>query len=873
MSVAGPEPPMSSESDYRVIVAAPHWTLNGVNVFSLNLVRGLRRRGVDARVVLTEEDTELVSTPDPPMARPSEVPFDRLPVEWWEGWGAHWGAMIRYLEAQAPCVYIPNYDYRHSCVSPLLPPTVSIVGVVHSDDPLHYEHVTRLGEYWDATVCVSRTLAERTVELCPAISERVRAIPIGISMPAEQPAREPEPGGVLRLVYHGMLKQHQKRVLDLPRVVAALEERGVPVELSIAGGGPDEERLREACAGQVERGTVRFLGVVSHDRIPELLRASDVFLLTSEFEGMPNALLEAMANGCVPVVSDMESGIPEVVRDGESGFLPPVGDVEAFADRLERLQADPELRRRMAASAYASVSRGAFSSEQMIDAYVEVFDAVVEAARRGDFERPAGELVPPPAEVEGVGIFQARDDSWVWELGHREEGVGSFPSWQDYHDFERRLSPRSRPSASDLRVIAGSPFWTDNWSNVKCHELLRGLARAGVPARLLLTEERTRLVEIEEPRLPYPTEVPVDHLPVGRKEGWGGHWGATIRYLERQAPCIYLPLHDWRHACVAPRLSSGVIVVGTLTGDELHLEQVARLADSLNAVVASGAGPARDFARGHPQLADRTTVIRPGLDVLEEAPSGRGEEGALPRILVYEPEGRGHRRLPGLEQTLAALEAVAGPVSVTIVGSHPEHSGTLALLRRGSRSDDREVVGPASHAELLELFESHDVAVAWPDGETLGEDLLRAMGRGCVPVILSEASIRLLDDEINGVRVSPDDPGALAERLGELSDPARRAALSVAAHRTASKLFGIDDMAAAYLQLFDRLRRESEGGSFQRLAGELRPPPKEVAGVSIFPVELPYAVDGVGRFPSASDYRRFRGQQGPWQRLRDLLAR
>src|SRR5437016_5217351 len=81
-----------------VVVGGSYWALNGVNVFSVNLVRGLREEGLAAHILLTEEATNLVRITEAPMPRPDDVPIVELPVERQRSWGAHWGAMIRYLE-------------------------------------------------------------------------------------------------------------------------------------------------------------------------------------------------------------------------------------------------------------------------------------------------------------------------------------------------------------------------------------------------------------------------------------------------------------------------------------------------------------------------------------------------------------------------------------------------------------------------------------------------------------------------------------------------------------------------------------------------------------------------------------------------------
>ncbi len=171
----------------NVILGATYWALNGVNIFSVNLVRGLRELGISAHVLLTEEDSALINVTEAFMQRPDDISFVKLPVKRRSSWGCHWGAIIRYLEEQAPCIYIPNSDYRHSCVSPLLSDRVKIIGVVHSDDELHYDHVRRQGKYWDSIVTTSKIIAKKTIKINNTYRERTEVISIGVNIPFERP--------------------------------------------------------------------------------------------------------------------------------------------------------------------------------------------------------------------------------------------------------------------------------------------------------------------------------------------------------------------------------------------------------------------------------------------------------------------------------------------------------------------------------------------------------------------------------------------------------------------------------------------------------------------------------------------------------------
>ena len=383
---------MGERRKIPVFVTSPTWQMNGVNVFAMNLVRGLVDRGFDARVVLTEPDRR-----EPiPMARPPELPIEELS----SGGGVvqRWRRLIRFLESQRPCVYVPNYDWHTSCVAPRLSREIAIVGIVHSDDPRHYEDLVRLGHTWNAVVAVSQRIGERARELLPSAASRLSVIPYGIQVP---PATQRGHGGPLRVIYSGLLKRAQKRILDIPRIAEEVLRKDVPLQLTFAGGGVDELRVREACRELRARGAVRFVGILAPDALASELAGHDVQLMTSEFEGLPNALLEGMAHGLVPVVSDIESGIPELVRDGENGFVVPVGDVSAFAGRLAALHEDRARLGRMGAAARATMEGGPYRMERMVESYAEVIERVFDEAMRGSFTRRRGRILPP-AELRPV---------------------------------------------------------------------------------------------------------------------------------------------------------------------------------------------------------------------------------------------------------------------------------------------------------------------------------------------------------------------------------------------------------------------------------------------------------------------------------------
>ena len=115
------------------------------------------------------------------------------------------------------------------------------------------------------------------------------------------------------------------------------------VFLVVFGEGPEKGRLIESAAGLGISDRVLFTGEATRGQVHSILSRSSVFVLPSAIENFPHVILEAMAAGC-PVVASAVGGIPELIRDGDSGILVKPGDSAALSDAIERLIADVRLR-------------------------------------------------------------------------------------------------------------------------------------------------------------------------------------------------------------------------------------------------------------------------------------------------------------------------------------------------------------------------------------------------------------------------------------------------------------------------------------------------------------------------------------------------
>lgn len=137
----------------------------------------------------------------------------------------------------------------------------------------------------------------------------------------------------------------------------------------IVGDGEESDRLLVQARALGLEGRVQFLGLRSD--IPEILAATDISVLTSHYEGMANALLEAMSAG-IPVVTTDFAGARELVSDGQQGLIAPLGDAAGLSTAILRLLADPDLRARMGREGQRTVEQRfgvATMARQLLAAY------------------------------------------------------------------------------------------------------------------------------------------------------------------------------------------------------------------------------------------------------------------------------------------------------------------------------------------------------------------------------------------------------------------------------------------------------------------------------------------------------------------------
>jgi colanic acid/amylovoran biosynthesis glycosyltransferase len=196
--------------------------------------------------------------------------------------------------------------------------------------------------------------------------------------------REPPKDGAWKIVQAARLVA-KKGLATAVRAFVGFSRIYANASFTIAGDGPLANELRELAADLGVGDRVRFPGFLSQDALQRLFQESHIFLQPSEIargdvEGVPNAMLEAMASG-LPVISTRHGGISEVIEHGENGLLCEERDCEGLTSELFRLASDPVLYQTLARHASDSV-RQRFPRDRQIAAIEKLYnDAILDHSK------------------------------------------------------------------------------------------------------------------------------------------------------------------------------------------------------------------------------------------------------------------------------------------------------------------------------------------------------------------------------------------------------------------------------------------------------------------------------------------------------------
>lgn len=318
--------------------------------------------------------------------------------------------------------------------------TPHVAMAIHGIQPDLLDDMADYGSILDGVICTNRLTMCLAQEDAGLDVSRIFYAPYGVD-PGQAGSDKDTRGVKLKIAWVGRLEQFQKRIWDLPRIIRELENRGLEFELFIAGGGSEEVALRGALEREKLTRFTRFFGVVPPEEMQSrVYDACDALLVTSYWETGPIIIWEAMASG-VPVVSSryIGSGLEAGLVDGENCLMFDIGDNEAAATQLQRLQ-QPELYQRLVAGSHELVNKR-YSKKVSIQGWDTAFNDILKVAVRSAF---SPRVTEPAGRLDGV-LGMRIGESLRRSLGISHEHATTGGEW---------------PHSYGSRMIDDGDFWS-----------------------------------------------------------------------------------------------------------------------------------------------------------------------------------------------------------------------------------------------------------------------------------------------------------------------------------------------------------------------------------------------------------------------------
>lgn len=233
----------------------------------------------------------------------------------------------------------------------------------------------------DKVVAVSKTMAMSMMKLPGIKHERICSIPNGIPcLEYDQPHLRAEARKEMGLSdelivfgFNGRLSR-VKRLDDMINAFSIIHQKFPFTRLVLAGEGDERSRLQEHCSKLGIGDSVIWVGFTS--QIPRLLAAIDIYIQTSSNEGLSLSILEAMAAG-KPVITTRVDSTFEIIQDGVTGVVVPVGSVDQISNGMQFLITHPDQQKAIARNGQLSTCQN-FDVQQMADSYLNVYQAMLE---------------------------------------------------------------------------------------------------------------------------------------------------------------------------------------------------------------------------------------------------------------------------------------------------------------------------------------------------------------------------------------------------------------------------------------------------------------------------------------------------------------
>ena len=247
-----------------------------------------------------------------------------------------------------PALYATQY---------LKPFNISVIGVLHSNDEFYKGVITKFihgNTKNQLTTAVS--VSEYINTICESQNTQTQLLNIPCGTPEVKNSTSRDSQEVFKVIYAGRLVVQQKQILKLTKAFCDASKANSNLEFSIYGDGDKEQSIKALIKDQKATNSVTLFKALPPSQILNKIQEHHVFTLMSDYEGMPIALMEAMACGVVPICLNEESGINEIIQHGVNGFIVK-NRGEDYQEKLQLLVNDRSLWETMSKNAIATIQQ------------------------------------------------------------------------------------------------------------------------------------------------------------------------------------------------------------------------------------------------------------------------------------------------------------------------------------------------------------------------------------------------------------------------------------------------------------------------------------------------------------------------------------
>lgn len=377
--------------------------LNGPNVWLTRHLPLLKRSGYAPEILYLNHDPE---TPCSYLKffYENNIPIRNVMMKGFVEERAH--SILTALIDDIPDFFVPNYSIPAYFAARFLRDAGTItIGTLHSDDPYYHDIIDLFID----------GMADWQLSGAIGVSEHLTALvnhrgyssipylhaPYGAPVPTTSCTWNE--GKPLRLIYAGRIVERQKRIIRLTKRLIEAAEHFTTIEAVLYGAGPEEIFVQKLIDNSNACKRVFLGGSLDTFSMQDAMLKGHLFILLSDFEGLSISLMEAMACGLVPVVSNMKSGVTDLITSGVNGFIVDPDDSQEFLHVVETISNDRLLWQRLSAAARQTILEKEYTSDNCANlwaGYLETF------GRPGKKKR----LTCPPVEEWDMPAESIRPD-------------------------------------------------------------------------------------------------------------------------------------------------------------------------------------------------------------------------------------------------------------------------------------------------------------------------------------------------------------------------------------------------------------------------------------------------------------------------------